>query len=164
LVAVKRLASVCELFGAKAALSLKNQIKNVAGDKEMVIRQTCAEQLGLYCKYLIEKTNDSKEAHDLIICDLLPLLKEMLRDAMEVRQPASTSLIIVAELLTKEEVNEHVLKIVLHMAHDDTDDQKICALPLLAELAPIVGSSICKDCLSNDLHTLSQDNSFRVRK
>ncbi|ETO25250.1 protein phosphatase 4 regulatory subunit 1 [Reticulomyxa filosa] len=166
LVAVKRLASACTLFGSKAAFSLLTHIRNVASDKEMVIRQTCAEQLGVYSKYLIEATKDSKEAHELIINDLLPLLKEMLRDAMEVRQAAGASLILIAELLTKEEVYDNVLKIVLHMAHDDTDDQKITALPvyLLAELAPIVGYSICKNYLSLDLHALSQDNSFRVRK
>ncbi|ETO27768.1 hypothetical protein RFI_09366, partial [Reticulomyxa filosa] len=129
---MKRLASACPLFGSKAAFSLVDRIRGVASDKEMVIRQTCAEQLGGYAKYLIESTNDSKEAHELIIKELLPLLKEMLRDAVEVRQAAATSLIFVAELLTKDEVCEHVLKIVLHMAHDDTDDQKISALPVLS--------------------------------
>merc|ERR1719242_1986058 len=103
-------------------------------------------------------------AHHVIITELLPLIKEMLKDAMEVRQGAGTSLIVIAELLNKEQVYEHILKIVLHMAHDDSDDQKITALPLLGDLAPIVGSAVCKNYLSADLHALSQDNSFRVRK
>eukprot|EP00486_Rosalina_sp_Unknown_P009051 CAMPEP_0201596048 /NCGR_PEP_ID=MMETSP0190_2-20130828/192859_1 /ASSEMBLY_ACC=CAM_ASM_000263 /TAXON_ID=37353 /ORGANISM="Rosalina sp." /LENGTH=1129 /DNA_ID=CAMNT_0048056257 /DNA_START=38 /DNA_END=3427 /DNA_ORIENTATION=- len=105
-----------------------------------------------------------ERAHNVIITELLPLIKEMLKDAMEVRQGAGSSLIIIAELLNKEEVYEHILKIVLHMAHDDSDDQKITALPLLGDLAPIVGSAVCKNYLSADLHALSQDNSFRVRK
>ncbi|ETO21814.1 hypothetical protein RFI_15388 [Reticulomyxa filosa] len=48
LVAVKRLASACPLFGYKAAFSLIPRIRSIASDKEMVIRQTCAEQLGGY--------------------------------------------------------------------------------------------------------------------
>merc|ERR1719203_40671 len=103
-------------------------------------------------------------AHSVIISELLPLIKEMLKDAMEVRQGAGSSLIVIAELLNKEQVYEHILKIVLHMAHDDSDDQKITALPLLGDLVPIVGSAVCKNYLSADLHALSQDNSFRVRK
>merc|ERR1719361_2431359 len=111
-----------------------------------------------------ESESGSDRAHNVIICELLPLIKEMLKDAMEVRQGAGSSLIVIAELLNKEQVYEHILKIVLHMAHDDSDDQKITALPLLGDLAPIVGSAVCKNYLSADLHALSQDNSFRVRK
>ena len=37
-------------------------------------------------------------------------------------------------------------------------------IQLLGDLAPIVGSAVCKNYLSADLHALSQDNSFRVRK
>ncbi|ETO03747.1 hypothetical protein RFI_33655, partial [Reticulomyxa filosa] len=129
LVAVKRLAAACRSFGGKAAFALSSRVRNVGRDKEMVIRQTCAEQLGGYCKYLVEASNDSREAHDLMIDQLLPLIQEMLRDAMEVRQASGTSLLTIAELLTKDEVFDHVLKIVLQMAHDDTDDQKISALP-----------------------------------
>eukprot|EP00484_Ammonia_sp_Unknown_P025917 CAMPEP_0197040808 /NCGR_PEP_ID=MMETSP1384-20130603/17458_1 /TAXON_ID=29189 /ORGANISM="Ammonia sp." /LENGTH=1050 /DNA_ID=CAMNT_0042471633 /DNA_START=91 /DNA_END=3243 /DNA_ORIENTATION=- len=108
--------------------------------------------------------NGQDRAYKVIVDELLPLIKEMLKDAMEVRQGAGSSLIIIAELLNKEQVYEHILKIVLHMAHDDSDDQKITALPLLGDLAPIVGSAVCKNYLSADLHALSQDNSFRVRK
>src|SRR5690606_18864322 len=43
LVAVKRLSFNCHRFGIDASLSLIPRIKNVATDKEMVIRQTCAE-------------------------------------------------------------------------------------------------------------------------
>jgi len=111
-----------------------------------------------------QRVEGKVRAHHVIITELLPLIKEMLKDAMEVRQGAGSSLIVIAELLNKEQVYEHILKIVLHMAHDDSDDHKITALPLLGDLAPIVGSAVCKNYLSADLHALSQDNSFRVRK
>ena len=77
-----------------------------------------------------QRVEGKVRAHYVIITELLPLIKEMLKDAMEVRQGAGSSLIVIAELLNKEQVYEHILKIVLHMAHDDSDDQKITALPV----------------------------------
>merc|ERR1719361_785102 len=50
------------------------------------------------------------------------------------------------------------------MAHDDSDDHKITALPLIGELARVVGPTVCLNYLTQDLNALSQDNSFRVRK
>ena len=35
---------------------------------------------------------------------------------------------------------------------------------MLGDLAGVVGRDVCKSYLSSDLHALSQDNSFRVRK
>eukprot|EP01083_Nonionella_stella_P036813 100424_1 len=160
LVAVKRMMKSCKLWGLEAVLSVLPRVKQLSCDKEMVIRQAIAEVVGPFAKYLIETGGQNA----VIINELLPLIREMLMDAMEVRQGAGASLIVIAELLNKEQVYEHILKIVLHMAHDDSDDQKITALPLLGDLAPIVGSAVCKNYLSADLHALSQDNSFRVRK
>lgn len=145
----------CHLWGEEAVLSVLPRVKQLSCDKEMVIRQAIAEVLGPFAKYLVftmsdhtyindednnnsnnnNKTNNKpikglERAHNVIITELLPLIKEMLKDAMEVRQGAGSSLIIIAELLNKEEVYEHILKIVLHMAHDDSDDQKITALPV----------------------------------
>jgi len=88
----------------------------------------------------------------------------MLLDNVEVRQSASKSLVQIAEILPPESVHEHVLRIVLHLAHDEMDEHKITALPLLGDLAPVVGPNICASYLASDLHALSQDNSFRVRK
>ena len=120
----------CPHWGTEAALSLIPRFASISNDKELVIRQTIAEQLGPFAKYLIEATNNSAKAHTIVIKELLPLMKDMLRDAGEIRQGAGNSLIMIAELLTEVEVHEHVLKIVLHMAHDDSDDQKITALPV----------------------------------
>lgn len=78
-----------------------------------------------------QRMSGKVRAHYVMITELLPLIKEMLKDSMEVRQGAGSSLIVIAELLNQEQVYEHILKIVLHMAHDDSDDQKITALPVL---------------------------------
>ena len=97
------------------------RVQQLSSDKEMVIRQAIAGG---------QRVRGKVRAHHVIITELLPLIKEMLKDAMEVRQGAGSSLIVIAELLNKEQVYEHILKIVLHMAHDDSDDQKITALPV----------------------------------
>jgi len=88
----------------------------------------------------------------------------MLLDNVEVRQSASKSLVQIAKLLPEEVIHQDVLRIVLHLAHDEMDEHKITALPLLGDLAPVVGPKICANYLASDLHALSQDNSFRVRK
>ena len=41
---------------------------------------------------------------------------------LEVRQSASKSLVQIAEILPPEQVHEHVLRIVLHLAHDEMDE------------------------------------------
>ena len=136
-------------------LSILPRVKQLSSDKEMVIRQAIAEVLGPFAKYLVETMSGitykstsiqsgSDRAHNVIISELLPLIKEMLKDAMEVRQGAGSSLIVIAELLNKEQVYEHILKIVLHMAHDDSDDQKITALPVSYEcVSSLLSMHIC---------------------
>lgn len=165
LVAAKSLGPSSRRFGLKATLhAVVPKVATVAQDKEMVIRQTTADQLGKFCKYMAEASNDSPDIHYVIIRDILPCIQAMLLDALEVRLAAGRSLITIAKILSQDEVFEHVLKIVLHMAHDDSDDHKITALPLIGQLAPICGRQVCMSYLSQDLHALSQDNSFRVRK
>eukprot|EP00494_Astrolonche_serrata_P023577 UN23835 len=163
LVSTKQLVPSAPRFGPKAMKSLIPRIKAIAGDKEIVIRQTLATQIGGIAEYFHESLSN-KESHDVIIKDLLPLIGKMLLDNVEVRQAASKSLVHIAKLLNATEIHEHVLKIVLHLAHDEMDEHKITALPILGDLAPVVGASICANYLASDLHALSQDNSFRVRK
>ena len=49
---------------------------------------------------------------------------------LEVRQSASKSLVQIAQLLPEDIVHENVLRIVLHLAHDEMDEHKITALPV----------------------------------
>merc|ERR1740129_2361016 len=81
---------------------------------------------------------------------------QMLLDNVEVRQSASKSLVQIAKLLPEEVIHQDVLRIVLHLAHDEMDEHKITALPLLVDLAPVVGPKICANYLASDLHALSQ--------
>jgi len=163
LVSTKQLIPSAKRFGPAAMKSLINQIKMIGNDKEIVIRQTLASQLGGLADYF--KTScPLEEAIRIIIDDILPCIQKMLLDNVEVRQSASKSLVQIAEILPPESVHEHVLRIVLHLAHDEMDEHKITALPLLGDLAPVVGPNICASYLASDLHALSQDNSFRVRK
>lgn len=60
-----------------------------------------------------QRMSGKVRAHYVMITELLPLIKEMLKDSMEVRQGAGSSLIVIAELLNQEQVYEHILKIVL---------------------------------------------------
>merc|ERR1719242_39983 len=149
---------------------LMGRIKAIASDKEIVIRQTLASQLGGLAEYFMTEGKKGKPeltldgALQIIRNDILPVIQSMLLDNVEVRQSASKSLVQIAKLLPEEVIHQDVLRIVLHLAHDEMDEHKITALPLLGDLAPVVGPKICANYLAQDLHALSQDNSFRVRK
>merc|ERR1719242_2681250 len=149
---------------------LMGRIKAIASDKEIVIRQTLASQLGGLAEYFMGETekagsNLTQEAALKIIREqILPVIQQMLLDNLEVRQSASKSLVQIAKLLPEEVIHQDVLRIVLHLAHDEMDEHKITALPLIGDLASVVGPKICANYLASDLHALSQDNSFRVRK
>merc|ERR1719203_2062728 len=146
------------------------RIKEIANDKEIVIRQTLASQLGGLAEYFMKESKKGKaeltkeHALQLIREEILPVIQQMLLDNVEVRQSASKSLVQIAKLLPEEVIHQDVLRIVLHLAHDEMDEHKITALPLLGDLAPVVGPKICANYLASDLRALSQDNSFRVRK
>jgi len=132
--------------------------------------------LGGLAEYFMKEAEKGKpeltkeNALQLIREEILPVIQQMLLDNVEVRQSASKSLVQIAKLLPEEVIHQDVLRIVLHLAHDEMDEHKkmdehkITALPLLGDLAPVVGPKICANYLAQDLHALSQDNSFRVRK
>merc|ERR1719242_407860 len=149
---------------------LMGRIKAIASDKEIVIRQTLASQLGGLAEYFMAESKKpepiltKEDALKIIREEILPVIQQMLLDNVEVRQSASKSLVQIAKLLPEEVIHQDVLRIVLHLAHDEMDEHKITALPLLGDLAPVVGPKICESYLAQDLHALSQDNSFRVRK
>jgi len=170
LVSTKQLVPSAPRFGPVAMMKLMGRIKAIAQDKEIVIRQTLASQLGGLAEYFMNEGKKGQPeltldgALQIIRNDILPVIQSMLLDNVEVRQSASKSLVQIAKLLPEEVIHQDVLRIVLHLAHDEMDEHKITALPLLGDLAPVVGPKICANYLASDLHALSQDNSFRVRK
>merc|ERR1719208_247294 len=170
LVSTKQIVPSAPRFGPVAMQKLMKRIKDIANDKEIVIRQTLASQLGGLAEYFMKESENGKPqltkegALKIIQEEILPVIQQMLLDNVEVRQSASKSLVQIAKLLPEEVIHQDVLRIVLHLAHDEMDEHKITALPLLGDLAPVVGPKICANYLAQDLHALSQDNSFRVRK
>jgi len=170
LVSTKQIVPSAPRFGPVAMQKLMKRIKEIANDKEIVIRQTLASQLGGLAEYFMKESEKGKPeltkdgALKIIREEILPVIQQMLLDNVEVRQSASKSLVQIAKLLPEEVIHQDVLRIVLHLAHDEMDEHKITALPLLGDLAPVVGPKICANYLAQDLHALSQDNSFRVRK
>eukprot|EP01084_Bolivina_argentea_P085444 154422_1 len=163
LVAVKRMLKSCHLWRSESIVSSIPHIAEVATDKEMVIRQATAEMLGPLSQYLYDTIQD--KAHNIIINSILPMVTEMLKDSMEVRQCASISLIIISKLLNKKQIEQHIIiKIICTMSNEDNHDQKITSLKLLGNLAPIVQLEGCKNYLCNELIRLSNDYSFRVKK
>merc|ERR1719483_990453 len=169
-VSTKQIVPSAPRFGPIAMQRLMKRIKEIANDKEIVIRQTLASQLGGLAEYFMNESKQGKPeltkegALKIIREEILPVIQQMLLDNVEVRQSASKSLVQIAKLLPEEVIHQDVLRIVLHLAHDEMDEHKITALPLLGDLAPVVGPKICANYLAQDLHALSQDNSFRVLK
>eukprot|EP00478_Filoreta_tenera_P000052 GABV01000052.1.p1 GENE.GABV01000052.1~~GABV01000052.1.p1 ORF type:complete len:600 (-),score=98.23 GABV01000052.1:530-2329(-) len=100
-----------------------------------------------------------------VITRVLPVFRDRLMDkAPDVRQKAGESIVSVSRILDLDDVAKHVLTQVLLMAHDDSEDCRVTAVPLMDELAPIIGVDVCRMFLVQDVIALSEDPSYHVRK
>ncbi|DAZ98006.1 TPA: hypothetical protein N0F65_005164 [Lagenidium giganteum] len=83
----------------------------------------------------------------------------------EVRSAASDSLVEMAALVKSEDQGQHVLTIVLPLAHEDDNEQfRISAVSLYNGLAEHLGPELCQQFCVPELISLSEDPVFRVRK
>eukprot|EP01083_Nonionella_stella_P202998 741055_1 len=173
LVYTKQLAHIARHARLESALNfLLPLLSMVATDSEVVIRQSLAEGLGQFCAFLVEEDtaaggvpNQRGPPYDAVLETVLPIIKDLLIDSSEdVRQASSTALVAIAGLLDNEDVGKHVLTMVLCMAHEDNEQHRTTAVPLMNELAPILGTDICRLFLAQEIVALSEDPSFRVKK
>ncbi|CEG36607.1 Protein phosphatase 2A regulatory subunit A and related proteins [Plasmopara halstedii] len=133
-------------------------------DVEYVVRQHVALQFPLLCQFLVEANVDV--GYNLLLEKLIPLVSKLVSDDQhEVRSAASESLVEMAALIKQEDQGQHVLTIVLPLAHDDDNEQfRISAVSLYNGLAEHFGSELCQQFCVPELISLSEDPVFRVRK
>ncbi|CAI5729540.1 hypothetical protein KXD40_003576 [Peronospora effusa] len=133
-------------------------------DVEYVVRQHVALQFPLLCQFLVE--TEPQIGYKVLLDKLIPLVTKLVSDEQhEVRSAASESLVDMAALVKLEDQGQHVLTIVLPLAHDDDNEQfRISAVTLYNELAEHFGPELCQQFCVPELISLSEDPVFRVRK
>ncbi|CAI5732370.1 unnamed protein product [Hyaloperonospora brassicae] len=133
-------------------------------DVEYVVRQHVALQFPLLCQFLVEA--EPHVGYRVMLDKLLPLVTKLVSDDQhEVRSAASESLVDMAALVKLEDQGQHMLTIVLPLAHDDDNEQfRILAVALYNGLAEHFGPELCQQFCVPELISLSEDPVFRVRK
>eukprot|EP00597_Dinobryon_sp_UTEXLB2267_P016962 CAMPEP_0201113584 /NCGR_PEP_ID=MMETSP0812-20130820/77925_1 /ASSEMBLY_ACC=CAM_ASM_000668 /TAXON_ID=98059 /ORGANISM="Dinobryon sp., Strain UTEXLB2267" /LENGTH=916 /DNA_ID=CAMNT_0047377135 /DNA_START=265 /DNA_END=3015 /DNA_ORIENTATION=- len=158
------LSDVAKSIGFAAAVSnVLPLLEPLSQDLEPVVRQHLVEQLKALAKFLVEH---GEEGYQLVIRRLLPLIASLLEDERsEVRQSASMTLVEVASVVKQEDIGQHVLTIVLHLAHEDEREElRMTASQLLNLLAEALGQDLVKQFAIPEVVSLAEDPMFRVRK
>ena len=81
------------------------------------------------------------------------------------RQAAAVALVDIAQLIRADDLGQHVLTIILRLAHeDDKEENRMTASELLNLLAECLGHDLCKQFVIPEVVSLAEDPVFRVRK
>jgi serine/threonine-protein phosphatase 4 regulatory subunit 1 len=133
-------------------------------DVEYVVRQHVAFQFPGLCQFLVAAGEDA--GYSVLLNKMIPLITKLVSDEQhEVRSAASESLVEMAALVKAEDQGQHILTIVLPLAHDDDNEQfRISAVALYNGLAEHFGPELCQQFCVPELISLSEDPVFRVRK
>mmetsp|Transcript_17399 Transcript_17399/g.34167 ORF Transcript_17399/g.34167 Transcript_17399/m.34167 type:complete len:747 (+) Transcript_17399:860-3100(+) len=165
LVHVMMLSDTAQMAGFKTAKArLFPLAKRICRDQEFVVRQNLAVQLSAMCQFCHEE--GTPDAYKAMIGILLPNFRVLVADNVdEVREAASIHLIKSAAFVREEDLMEHVLSIVLELAHDESDENlRVTAAGLMNGLSPRFGPELCVQFVVAELVSLSQDPNFKVRK
>ncbi|ETV75526.1 hypothetical protein H257_10346 [Aphanomyces astaci] len=139
-------------------------LEPLVSDAEFVVRQHLAGQFPGLCKHLVESGGDV--GYKLVLDKMVPLLNRLVTDVQaEVRHIATDSVVLVAGVIKPEDQGQHILTLVLPLAHEDGDEQmRITALTLLNKLAVFLGPDLCCQFCVPEFISLAGDPVFRVRK
>ncbi|KAG7381379.1 Serine/threonine-protein phosphatase 4 regulatory subunit 1 [Phytophthora pseudosyringae] len=162
---VKMLHETARCVGFQATCEqLLPLLEPLVCDVEYVVRQHVALQFPPLCQFLVEAEPDA--GYKVLLDKLVPLVTKLVSDDQhEVRSAASESLVEMAALVRAEDQGQHVLTIVLPLAHDDDNEQfRISAVTLYNGLAEHFGPELCQQFCVPELISLSEDPVFRVRK
>ncbi len=139
-------------------------LEDLSNDTEPAIKQILAEQLVPLGKLLAAS---GERGYKALVDILLPLTARLLEDAKnEVRQASATTLVELSVLVRADDLGQHVLTIVLLLAHaqPEKEEQRMTAAHLLNLLAERLGQDLCKQFIIPEVVSLAEDPDFRVRK
>ncbi|KAJ0401247.1 hypothetical protein P43SY_010971 [Pythium insidiosum] len=164
---VKMLADTARSVGLQATCDhLIPLLEPLVCDVEYVVRQHVALQFPPLAAFLVQQESADDAGYRALLDRLVPLVSRLVSDKQhEVRSAANESLVALAALVRPEDQGQHVLTIVLPLAHDDDNEQmRISAVTLYHGLAEHLGPELCQQFCVPELISLSEDPVFRVRK
>lgn len=165
LVLIRELSDTAQYAGfAKTQTELVPLLRNFVQDTEPTVRHVFAQQLAPLAAYMVKSGGDA--GYNDFLQTLLPFGVELLVDKnVEVGSAALQTMKSLADLVRPENVDQHLLQVLLTLAHDErAEDYRMVAAQLFDELAPKLGKETCKSTAVPELKTLSNDVSFSVRR
>ena len=139
-------------------------LEQLSVDFEPAIRSHLCEQMVNLATCIAE--NGGEEGYQVVLDVILPIIALLLEDSkVDVRQAASVALVAVAQIIQSPDLGQHVLTIILQLAHEDENEEmRMTASELLNLLAEHLGLDLCKQFVIPEVVSLAEDPVFRVRK
>ena len=140
-------------------------LEDLSFDSEPAVKQHLVEQLSLVSKFCAQAQHGA-EGYKAVVEQMLPVTSRLLEDEKpEVRQAAVATLVEIAQLVKPDDLGQHVLTIILRLAHEDEkEEMRMTASELLNLLAEVLGQDLCKQFVIPEVVSLAEDPVFRVRK
>lgn len=97
---------------------------------------------------------------------IIPILIQFLNfNHLDIKEEAGQQLGKIAHILNDKDRGDYVLKHVIEMAHDDTnEDNRIVAVQLFSSMSECFGSQLCEQFIGLEMLSLGDDTSVKVRK
>lgn len=107
-----------------------------------------------------------EDGYQALVTHILPITARLLEDEeTDVRQGACSTIVDIAKLIRPDDLGQHVLTIILRLAHeDDKEEMRMTACELLNSMAECLGHDLCKQFVIPEVVSLAEDPVFRVRK
>ncbi|RHY82644.1 hypothetical protein DYB37_006309 [Aphanomyces astaci] len=116
-------------------------LEPLVSDAEFVVRQHLAGQFPGLCKHLVESGGDV--GYKLVLDKMVPLLNRLVTDVQaEVRHIATDSVVLVAGVIKPEDQGQHILTLVLPLAHEDGDEQMRITAFCVPEFISLAGDPV----------------------
>ena len=162
---VKMIADVANIVGFEETNDyIIPLLEPLSSDSERAVKQHLMEQVSLLSQYCYH--NGGQDGYHSVLNYMLPVTARLLEDEEpEVREAACRTLVDVAKLIHTDDLGQHVLTIILRLAHeDDKEEMRMTACELLNSLAECLGPDLCKQFVIPEVVSLAEDPVFRVRK
>jgi serine/threonine-protein phosphatase 4 regulatory subunit 1 len=165
LVLIRELTDTAQYAGFQETVRLLIPLlNNFVQDAEPAVRQMFVQQLHPLAAFLCEAGQDAGYQH--LLNTFLPFAFELLVDKnVEVGSAALTTLNKIGDLVKPQHVEQHLLNVVITLAHDErAEDYRVVAGQLFNDLATKFGEQLCVTMVLNEVKLLANDMSFTVRK
>ncbi|XP_064467048.1 serine/threonine-protein phosphatase 4 regulatory subunit 1-like isoform X2 [Ornithodoros turicata] len=137
----------------------------LANDCEPSVRAELVEQLPYIASFC---ANEGGLLAGIVRSNIVPTIVQYLTDVTnQVRKRTQVSLLFILEraLIDREQLEEQICRLVVHLTEsDNVDDYRTEAVTLMTKMAPYMGKDMTVDLFLPPFVNLCQDSSFHVRK